>query len=135
MSLLERGGDECRRIQARLRAAPRDTVATTVVSYEEQMRGWLARIAQASTPDRQVAAYRELNRQLRNYCDITVLDYDENAATAFQRLRQARIRIGSMDLKIAAIALASDAVLLTRNLSDFGKIPNLKTEDWSVPLV
>jgi tRNA(fMet)-specific endonuclease VapC len=37
-----------------------------------------------------------------------------------------------MDLKIAAIALANDATLLTRNLSDFRKIPGLRIEDWTV---
>jgi len=34
-----------------------------------------------------------------------------------------------MDLKIAAIALANDATLLTRNLSDFNKVPDLHAED------
>ena len=37
-----------------------------------------------------------------------------------------------MDLKIASIALANNATLLTRNLSDFSKIPNLRIEDWSL---
>jgi tRNA(fMet)-specific endonuclease VapC len=37
-----------------------------------------------------------------------------------------------MDLKIAAIALANEATLLTRNLVDFGRIGGLKAEDWSI---
>ena len=132
MSLLERGGAEYRRIQQRLRAVPPDEVATTIIIYEEQMRGWLARIAQGTTPERQLSDYGELKRQLRNYCDIAVVDYDEKAMAHFARLRQAGVRIGTMDLKIAAIALANNATVLTRNLSDFGKVPGLNVEDWSV---
>jgi tRNA(fMet)-specific endonuclease VapC len=63
---------------------------------------------------------------------IPLVDFDERAADEYERLRKARIRIGSMDLKIAAIALASDATLLSRNLSDFSKVPGLRVEDWSV---
>lgn len=54
------------------------------------------------------------------------------AVEIYARLRQAKICVGTMDLKIAAIALANDVTLLTRNLSDFGKLPYLKSEDWSV---
>src|SRR5579864_8674994 len=121
MSLIERGGAECRRIQGRLRTVALDDIATTIISFEEQMRGWLSRIAQAPTPERQIAVYGELKRQLRNYCDIAVIEYDAKAVAVFERLRQARIRIGTMDLKIASIALTNDAILLTRNLTDFGK--------------
>jgi tRNA(fMet)-specific endonuclease VapC len=35
-----------------------------------------------------------------------------------------------MDMKIAAIALASDAVLLSANLRDFRQVPGLKVENW-----
>jgi tRNA(fMet)-specific endonuclease VapC len=35
-----------------------------------------------------------------------------------------------MDLKIAAINLVHDAILLTRNLVDFAKIPGLRVENW-----
>jgi tRNA(fMet)-specific endonuclease VapC len=132
MSLLDRGGTEGRRVRDRLRILLLEDVATTIVSYEEQMRGWLGRVARATTLERRVSDYGELRQLLRNYCDIAIVDFDARAATEFERLRQARIRIGTMDLKIAAIALANDATLLIRNLSDFGKVPELKVEDWSV---
>lgn len=132
MSLLERSSVEGARVRERLRRVPPDDVATTIISYEEQTRGWLARIAQASTPEHQRAAYGELKRQLRNYCDVAVVDYSAEAIAEFERLRRARVRIGTMDLKIAAIAVVNAATLLTRNLTDFRQVPALHVEDWSL---
>ncbi len=34
-------------------------------------------------------------------------------------------------LKIAAIAIVNNAIVLTRNTSDFGQIANLQIEDWT----
>jgi tRNA(fMet)-specific endonuclease VapC len=45
-------------------------------------------------------------------------------------LRAERVRIGSQDLKIACIALANNAVLLTANLRDFEQVPGLLVENW-----
>ena len=132
MTLIEHGGLEYERIKARLRTVPPDDVATTIISYEEQTRGWLARIAQMKTPERQISVYSELKRQLRNYCDITVVEFDAKAAAELKRLRQEGLRIGAMDMKIAAIALANNATVITRNTQDFARVPDLKFEDWSV---
>ncbi len=70
MSLLQRGGAEGLRIRLRLRTLPPDDVATTIVSYEEQMRGWLARLARVTTPERQIFDYSELKKLLQSYCSF-----------------------------------------------------------------
>ena len=70
MSLLQRGNTEGERIRLRLRALPPDDIATTIVSYEEQMRGWLAQIAQSTTLEKQVSDYVEIKKMLRNYCNF-----------------------------------------------------------------
>ncbi len=107
-------------------------IAVTIITYEEQMRGWLDYIARANTMPKQLRAYERLRFHIERYRKIPLLDFDEIAAREFERLKQNRIRIGTMDLKIAAIALANNATLLSRNRSDFGKITDLKLEDWSV---
>jgi tRNA(fMet)-specific endonuclease VapC len=107
-------------------------VMTTVISYEEQMRGWLVYLSQAPSMAQQITAYSRLLAHLDNYRRIPVLAFDEAAAMVFQRLRRSRLRMGTMDLKIAAIVLSRDATLLSRNLGDFSQIPHLHVEDWTL---
>jgi tRNA(fMet)-specific endonuclease VapC len=131
LSLLQRGSPEGLRIAERLRTLPPDDVATTIISFEEQVRGWLARLAQAKSIEREVSDYAQLRLLLRSYGALPVLEFGPAAAEEFRKLKDARIRIGTMDLKIAAIALAENGRLLTRNTSDFSKVPGLVYEDWS----
>ena len=130
ISLIDRS--EGRSIRLRLGAVPPDEVFASVISYEEQMRGWLAHLNSLRRTDQQVEGYRRLERMLQFYCATPLLPFDQKAMEHFQHLWIARVRIGTMDLKIASVALANAAVLLTRNLSDFGKVPRLRIEDWSV---
>ena len=60
-----------------------------------------------------------------------MLPFDDVASAAFDDLTARRVRVGTMDLRIASIALSRGLVLLTRNLGDFGKVPGLATEDWT----
>jgi len=115
------------RILARLLSIGIQQVTTTIVTYEEQTRG---RLAQRGSIQ-EIRAYRELNRSLDDFRTIQVLDFEGRAAAELQRLRRMIIRIGTMDLKIAAIALVRNATLLSANLRDFKKVPRLKVEDWT----
>lgn len=132
MSLLEWGSDSAARLRERLADYDEREVATTIVNYEEQVRGWMAYIASARSLAKQVEAYRRLRSHLDNYRQIPVLDFDEEAAEVYQGFRRARVRIGTMDLKIAAIAVSVNATLLSRNRRDLEKVPGLKVEDWTV---
>ena len=105
-------------------------IATTVITLEEQMRGWLAWMNRAQDVRCQVPAYQELLRLCDFFTRWHVVLFDEQAASTLQGLRAQRIRIGTMDLKIAAIALVHDALLLSANLRDFQQVPNLRVANW-----
>lgn len=103
----------------------------TIVTFEEQLRGWLASIAQARTSEKRLLGYKKLRELLEDYCLRRIADFDFRADAEFQRLVKGKLRIGTMDLKIAAIALVHRALLLSRNLADFRKVPGLRVEDWT----
>lgn len=134
VSVLEwKTGAEYDCLNSRLERLRIDDVATTIVSYEEQTRGWLAYIARARKLAQQIEAYRRLHRHLNVYRGIRVLDFDESAAVALQGLKHLQNRIGAFDLRIASIALSHGATLLTRNRIDFERVQGLKFEDWTKP--
>lgn len=131
LSHLERpDSTERQRLVKRLNQAADETVVTTIVTYEEQSRGWLAYVARARSKTEQIDSYRRLSRHLDAYRSLTVLEFDDCAFAAYDRLRKSGLRIGTLDLKIAAIVLAQEATLLSRNLADFGQISGLNVEDW-----
>ena len=108
----------------------RSEVVTTIVNYEEQMRGWLSFAAKAKDVSGLVDAYRKLEKYFEDFKHIPLVSFSEAAAVEFQRLRKS-LRVGTMDLRIAAIASTLDTTVLSRNLRDFEKVLGLKVEDWS----
>lgn len=117
----------------RLKALPPKQRGITVITVEEQMRGRLAQIAKAKPGDKLLRAYFLLEQTHRGLCKIQRLAFDEKAEQRFDELKRQRIRIGTLDLRIAAIALEKNAVLVTCNQRDFAKVPGLEIEDWTIP--
>lgn len=68
---------------------------------------------------------------------IPILNFDEKAAERFQSLIQNNPQLNKhklqKDMRIAAIAIANDAIVVTRNQRDFSLVPELTILDWSVP--
>lgn len=110
--------------------ATQEDVACTIVSVEEILRGWLAVIHRLREVHRQVPAYLRLRQIFHVLSDWDILPFDDSAADQFAMLRRQRLRIGTMDLKIASITLVNDALLLTANLRDFKAVPGLRCENW-----
>jgi tRNA(fMet)-specific endonuclease VapC len=121
---------EAVRVRDRLRASgERDAIS--IVTVEERMRGRLAACHRATTPEQYAAAARLLHETLEECGTVRILGFTTDAIAEFRRLKAAKIRIGTPDLRIAAIVLANDVTLITRNLSDFRKVPQLRAEDWT----
>lgn len=116
-------------VVAKVQACLPAELAVTVVTLEEQMRG---RLAQIGRPGLDLAAtYARLRATAAYFCDLSILPFDPKADQTFQAFRAQKIRLGTLDLRIAAIVLQQDAILITRNRGDFERVPGLQIEDWS----
>lgn len=128
--LVYRHGAQSQRLLGRMNDSFDQTFATTIVSVEEQMRGWLAEIRRHRNLPKQLIAYQRLADLIDFWAQWEIIRMNDQAAAEFESLRKQRIRVGTQDLKIAAIAKSLDAVLLSANLRDFEQIPGLNVEDW-----
>jgi tRNA(fMet)-specific endonuclease VapC len=128
-SELERDSEVGKKLAQRLGASVSEK-ALTIITVEEATRGWLAEISRRPDPRGQITPYAKLQRQVDAFAHWLILPWDTEAADLFVNFRRQGARIGSMDLKIACIALAREATLLTRNSKDFGQVQRLRIENW-----
>lgn len=131
ISILQQEGVESAAVSARVGEAGQDLVGVSVVSFHEQVLGCHGKLNQARTPRAMTKWYRLMGELIDLYTEFNIVQFDDAAAGALTGLNAQNIQIKAMDLRIAAIALAHDLVLVTRNVSDFGKVPGLRTEDWT----
>lgn len=127
-----RSGAEFARLSARMALHPPSDFALCIVSFHEQTLGCHTYPSRARTSADVVHGYSLLDRVLDAFATAQVLPFDAAAAAVFDGLPTRRLRLGTMDLRIASIALSRSLTLLSRNVSDFGKVPGLVTEEWTV---
>ena len=77
-----------------------------------------------------VRHYRYLQEALDDVKRFQIAPYGEAEYREFEKIPK-DIKGGTMDRRIAATALARDFTLVTANVQDFERIPNLVIRDWT----
>ena len=99
----------------------------SVITYSELCFG-----VENSTPSLKSGRWEQLNMFTRL---LNILALDEKAGMHYGQLRaflkQRGQPIGNNDLFIASHARCLDAVLVTNNLREFKRVPDLKVENWA----
>ncbi|MEH1792335.1 MULTISPECIES: type II toxin-antitoxin system VapC family toxin [unclassified Nostoc] len=130
--LQRRSGLEFTRLTARMGQHSSADFALSIVSFHEQVLGAHNFINRARTNADMIRGYALLLEILQGFTTAPILPFDAGAIALFDQLRSQRVRVSTMDLRIAAIAISRNLVLLTRNFSDFNKVPGLVMEDWTL---
>lgn len=79
----------------------------------------------------------EKNRMALNQflISLEIVKFDEKASNIYgvvrAELERKGLVIGAMDMLIAAHAISLDLILVTNNVKEFSRIPNLRLENWA----
>jgi tRNA(fMet)-specific endonuclease VapC len=109
-----------------------DDIRVTSITVEEQLTGWFATLRAARTPQQIETAHVRLSEAVRLLSGWDIVPFTAFAAVRYQTLLRQKLNVGGNDLRIVSIALEFGATVVTRNLRDFGRVPGVLCEDWSV---
>jgi tRNA(fMet)-specific endonuclease VapC len=106
-------------------------LAVIVITLEEQLSGWYRQLRRAKKPEDLARVYDRLTAAVHSFSRLPILSFSEDAIRRAKALQASKLNVGKLDLCIAAIALEHRAIVVTRNVRDFERVPNLIVEDWS----
>jgi len=113
------------KVVERLHSMSADDLGISVVSAGELYHG----AAKSAQPQAEMRKVQQLLTLIRP------IDFGSDAALAYGLVRSFLERkgqlIGPLDMLIAAHALAMDAIVVTHNTREFGRLPELRVEDWT----
>ncbi len=112
-------------VLSRLQKVPIGVVCISVITKSELLFG-------VEVSPRRQQDHAALDQYLRH---VEILDFPDEAALHYAQIRavlKARgTMIGANDLFIAAHARALKLTLVTNNTEEFGRVPDLKMDNWS----
>jgi tRNA(fMet)-specific endonuclease VapC len=116
----------------RMAQQPVNSIGVSAVTVEEALRGRLGFLSRPLQASARIHGYGLLLRTVALMNQLPLVPYEVAAETEYAQLRAQHIRIGTLDLRIAAVALTNQLILLTRNHKDFSRVPGLRIDDWSI---
>jgi tRNA(fMet)-specific endonuclease VapC len=127
LSLLQRGDPD---VATAFGGFPPGSIAVTVITVEEQLTGWYTLIRRVHGHDQLALAYRSLAENVVSLTGFPILSFEEPAIVRSEAQVALRLGVRKPDLRIAAITLEQGAILVTRNVRDFRRVPGLTVENW-----
>ena len=101
-------------IAAQVTRTPPQQLAVTIITVEEILRGWYTQIRRARQDEQLARAYEALQQTVEFVRGIQILAFDLSAIRRYRQLRTRHRRAGTNDLRIAAIVLEQEGILVTR---------------------
>jgi tRNA(fMet)-specific endonuclease VapC len=132
LSVLQKStGQDYQNLSKRMERIPIVDFAISIVTVHEQMLGSHTYINRARDETQLLRGYEMMTRLVGNLKVIPTIGFDQKSLNVFKDLKSQQPKIGTMDLRIAAISISHNLTLLTRNHKDFSQISNLSIEDWT----
>jgi tRNA(fMet)-specific endonuclease VapC len=128
VSLLQHGNPA---IERAIEEHSGDRIGITVMTVEEQLSGWYKQLRRAKKAKALSAVYQRMAETVAFYSVLPISSFSEAAIARYEELRRLKLGVGKTDLRIAAIALEQQATVVSRNLRDFRRVPDLAVENWS----
>jgi predicted nucleic acid-binding protein len=119
-------------VRRRIEEAADEHLAITIITRNEILRGRAESLIKAANEEELRKAVERFEATERLLADFLVVHFDEKAIEHFGRLTKQKglKKMGRPDMLIACIALANDALLVTRNTKDFRGVAGLRTDNW-----
>ena len=108
----------------------------TIITVQELFNGWVGKINDPSNIHDLPILYTKLWTTVRFLQTVEILNFTPEADNCLKfllkgnpHLRKNRLQ---KDIRIAAIALSLNAIVVTRNQRDFKQIPQINIVDWTL---
>lgn len=120
------------KVRSRIEAAGDEDLAIAIITRNEVLRGRAESLLKAANEDELQKAATRFQQTEELLSTFLVVGFDDNSIKHFGRLRKQKNlnKMGRADMLIACIALAHDALLVTRNTKDYKSVANLRMDNW-----